>query len=114
MGNGLMMAGMIFQVVTLLLFGALSAEYAFIVWSRQNELSIEARALRRSLKFKCFSGTLVLAYLVILIRCVYQVAEMSGGWGNHIMREENLFTALDSLSVVTSWTLSFDYLANIV
>ena len=99
-GNGVMVAGMIFQVVTLLLFGVLSVVYAFRVWKYQHELDFEANTLRQSLKFKAFLVALVLAYLVILIRCTYRVAEMSGGWGNPVMKEETLFLALDSLSVV--------------
>lgn len=111
-GNGLMIAGMVFQVVTLLLFGVLSVEYAIRVLKHKDELNPETVGMRRSLKFKSFVVALVLAYTVIMIRCVYRVAEMSGGWGNSIMKEETLFTALDSLSVVPLLTQAFDLLTN--
>jgi hypothetical protein len=104
-GNGLMVAGMVFQVVTLLLFGVLAGEYGVRVWKHKHELNPETFTLRRSMKFKLFLVALVVAYFSILIRCVYRVAEMSGGWGNSIMKEETLFTALDSL-----WVLLFCHL----
>jgi hypothetical protein len=111
-GNGLMIAGMVFQVATLLLFGLFAAEYGIRVWKHKNELNPATFTLRRSMMFKSFLGALTLAYVAILIRCVYRVAEMSGGWGNSIMKEEALFTALDSLSVTSSLSKFLSYLTN--
>lgn len=91
-----MNAGIIVQVITLVHFGALSVEFAVKVWKQSHKLSTEAAELGKSLKFKLFLGALGMVYLVILIRCCYRVAEMSGGWGNKIMRNEALFTGLDS------------------
>jgi hypothetical protein len=98
-GNNLMIAGLAFQVFTLVLFGLLAGEYAFRVFDHKHELNPSTETLRRSLKFKLFLGAIFMAYITILIRCVYRVVEMAGGWSedNHIMREETLFLALDSL-----------------
>jgi hypothetical protein len=96
-GNHLMLAGMVFQVITLVVFGVLAGEYAFCVWRHKNELNPATFTLRLSWMFRLLLGALVVAYTAILIRCVYRVAEMSGGWGNIIMREEVGFTILDSL-----------------
>lgn len=95
-GNALMNAGMIAQVVTLLLFGVLSVEYGYRVWRQSYGISPKVSTLSKSLKFKVFLGALGMAYLVVLIRCCYRVAEMSGGWGNEIMKNEGLFMAMDS------------------
>lgn len=95
-GNDLMNAGIFVQVVTLVLFGVLSVEFAVKVCRQSHKLSAEAAELGKSLKLKLFLGALGVAYLSILIRCCYRVAEMSGGWGNKIMRNEALFTGLDS------------------
>jgi hypothetical protein len=41
--------------------------------------------------------SIVLAYSVILIRCIYRIAEMAGGWRNPIMQNQVAFTILDSV-----------------
>jgi hypothetical protein len=92
-----MIAGLAFQVFTLVLFGVLAAEYFIRVWKHKNELNPATYDLRRTMRFRLFMGALALAYISILIRCVYRVAEMAGGWGNPIMQDEALFTGLDSL-----------------
>jgi hypothetical protein len=96
-GNDLMITGLAFQVFTLLLFGCLAAEYFARVWKHKHELNPATFELRRSMRFRLFLGALSLAYLTILIRCVYRVAELAGGWGNSIMQDQALFTGLDSL-----------------
>lgn len=98
-GGNITIAGLAFQVFTLLIFGILSVEYFLRVIKHKSELNPATFELRRSMRFKFFIGALILAYSTIMIRCVYRVIEMAGGWGvsNSIMREESLFLALDSL-----------------
>ncbi len=96
-GNSLMMAGLSFQVITLVAFAVLVAEYFSRVWKQRNELNPRTVELRNSKKFKWFIGALLTAYFAILFRCIYRVAEMSGGWGSPIMRDETTFIVLDSL-----------------
>jgi hypothetical protein len=40
------------------------------------------------------------AYLFILIRCIYRIGEMAGGWKNKISRNQTDFMVLDGLYVV--------------
>lgn len=47
--------------------------------------------------FKIFSCAIVLAYFTVLIRCIYRLPEMAGGWGNPLMRRENEFLLLDGM-----------------
>ncbi|EON66041.1 hypothetical protein W97_05284 [Coniosporium apollinis CBS 100218] len=96
-GNNLMMAGLSFQVFTLLAFATLVTEYFVRVWRHRYELNPRTEELRRSRKFRWFLGALVTAYVAILFRCIYRIAEMAGGWGNPIMRDETTFIVLDSL-----------------
>ncbi|KAF2489289.1 sphingoid long-chain base transporter RSB1 [Lophium mytilinum] len=95
-GNNTMMAGLSFQVFTLLVFGALTAEYFTRVRSHRGELNAATAPLRKSVRFRCFLGAVGLAYLAVLLRCVYRIAEMSKGWASPIMRDEDLFLGLDS------------------
>jgi hypothetical protein len=96
-GNNLMMAGLSFQVFTLAVFALLAAEYAVRVYRHRNELNSDTYQLRKSKRFRGFLVAIIVAYLAIQIRCTYRIAEMAGGWGNTIMRDETLFIALDSV-----------------
>ncbi|KAF2840885.1 parasitic phase-specific protein PSP-1 [Patellaria atrata CBS 101060] len=99
-GNNLMMAGLAFQVFTLTVFAAMCAEYGLRVYRNRHGLNPATEELRRSVKFRGFLAALVVSYLAIQIRCTYRIAEMSGGWGSEIMRDEPLFVGLDSVMCV--------------
>lgn len=92
-GNDLMMAGIVWQVITLLVFGLLVVVYAI---SARSSMS----PVKRSGKFKLFAASLFFAYLTIFVRCVYRIAEMAGGWGNSIMQNEPEFIVLDSVMIM--------------
>lgn len=99
-GNNLTIAGLVFQVVTLVVFGILSCEYLTrTILRHKHELNPATEGLRRSWVFKGFLIAIALAYVTILIRCCYRVAELAGGWSrdNHVLREESLYLGLDSL-----------------
>ncbi|KAF2836508.1 putative RTA1 domain protein [Patellaria atrata CBS 101060] len=96
-GNNIMIFGLVFQVATLLLFGALAAEYGYRVYKFRSQLNEATTALRRSFYFKGAVVGITVAYLAILLRCIYRVAEMVGGWRNAVMQDEPLFIALDSV-----------------
>ena len=96
-GNNLMMAGIVFQVFTLLIFAILSGEYFYRALSRRNEWSQSVVNLVSSMRFKLFVGSISTAFTVIFIRCVYRIAEMAGGWRNDIMQNEAEFIVLDGV-----------------
>ncbi|KAB2580243.1 Sphingoid long-chain base transporter rsb1 protein [Lasiodiplodia theobromae] len=101
-GDHMMMAGLAFQVFTLLVFGALSLEFAFRVWRARDDVPSvlreeeETRELRASLRFRAFVVGLAAAFVAILARCVYRIVEMAGGWRNPVMQDEVAFVVLDS------------------
>lgn len=95
-GDRLMMAGIGFQVVTLFFFGAAAAYYVFCRRRAQNvPFSREATKFLGDTKFRLFVYGFILAYVAIVIRCIYRLVEMAGGWGNPIMQFEPAFIALD-------------------
>ncbi len=96
-GNDLMMAGICFQVVTLVAFAIMAGLYYFRLSRSAVPLSASAEAVKNSTGFKLFLGGFVLAFVTMFIRCVYRIAEMAGGWGNAIMKSEIDFIALDSV-----------------
>ena len=97
-GTNIMIAGLVFQVVTLVVFGCFAADYALACYRHRDRLNPATSTLRNSRRFRLFLLALWLAYVGILIRCAYRVAELAGGWTNNpILRDEGLFIGLDSV-----------------
>ena len=98
-GNDMMMAGIVWQVFTLLIFGVLVGDYAYRVYARRSALQHSAIKLLNATRFQLFIGGLVLAYLTIITRCIFRIGEMAKGWGNPIMQDQTDFIALDSVMI---------------
>lgn len=97
LGNNMMMAGIVWQVFTLAIFGIMSAEYAGHVFKGRNQMTQTGAKLLQDRKFKLFIGAILLAFLAIFTRCNYRIAEMAGGWKNPIMQNERDFIVLDGV-----------------
>jgi len=102
LGTNLMIAGVIFQVVTLSIFGYLLAEYTLRTYRRRDKLSVAASDLLSSWKFRLFAAAIIFAFLGIFTRCVYRIPELTGGWGNELMRNEPEFIALEGVMITLS------------
>ena len=98
-GNNLMMAGIVWQVFTLLVFAGLVTDYVLRARARRAEWQPAAIKLTSSLKFQIFVAGLVLSFITIFIRCVFRIGEMANGWGNSIMQDEVDFVVLDSVMI---------------
>ncbi|KAF3767094.1 hypothetical protein M406DRAFT_355466 [Cryphonectria parasitica EP155] len=108
-GDRTIIAGIALQVVVLLAFGLLSADYWLRArrWVRSAEATEEAKALWGDRRVRMFVGAMMGAYLCVQVRCIYRVAEMAGGWGNPIMQDQPSFTVLDSfMMLITAWLLA--------
>jgi hypothetical protein len=90
-----MEGGIAFQVVTLLIFGALATEI-YILYKKDPSCS----SVFLDPKVKRAIIAVVVAYVAILIRCIYRIAEMAGGWKNPIMQDEVLFVILEGVMCV--------------
>jgi hypothetical protein len=96
-GKNLMIAGFGFQIAALLLFGALCVEYAIRVDKHRDMLDPFTERVRSTKRFRYFCVALVLAYFLIMIRCIYRVTELSGGWTGKLMGNETAFIVLDGV-----------------
>ncbi|KAF1965423.1 RTA1 domain-containing protein, partial [Bimuria novae-zelandiae CBS 107.79] len=101
-GTDIMIGGIIFQVVVLAIFALIVAEYAFRTYRHRSELSPSARSLWTSTKFRLFAGAVGVAYLGILIRCIYRIPELMGGWANDLMRNEVDFIVLEGVMILVT------------
>ena len=91
------MLGLVFQVVTLGVFGAMAADVHLRIRRYQGEFNDSTKELRSSRRFQYSLVATIVAYACISIRCVYRIAEMAGGWRNKIMENEPAFIILDGV-----------------
>ncbi|RGP61718.1 hypothetical protein FLONG3_10434 [Fusarium longipes] len=108
-GNRTIIAGVVLQVIVLLAFGIMGTDYYLRVkkYIHSPEAAPESLRVWQDKKFRMFGFAVMTAYFAILTRCIYRIAEMAGGWGNHIMQDEPSFLVLDSsLVLVTGFCLT--------
>ncbi|KAE9377661.1 RTA1-domain-containing protein [Stipitochalara longipes BDJ] len=102
LGNDIILVGLVTQVITLSIFGLLAMD----VWARiiknNGYLSTTAKEVHNTRRFKGVIGAIVLAYTFILIRCVYRIPEMAGGWSNKVMQDQTLFIILDGVMCIVA------------
>ncbi|KAL2115235.1 hypothetical protein VTJ04DRAFT_10898 [Mycothermus thermophilus] len=118
-GNRTIMAGVALQVVVLAFFGLSGAD--FLIRARKSfkqggnnatntsssSDTLTGSALLAQRNFRLFLIAVISAYSAILIRCIYRIAEMAGGWANPIMQHESSFVVLESFMVlIACWLLS--------
>ncbi|TQN64688.1 Sphingoid long-chain base transporter RSB1, partial [Colletotrichum shisoi] len=89
-GVNVSLAGLIFQVVCLVAFCALFADY-LITCARKTE----ARQ-RMTKRMQTFVAFLFLSSLLILVRCSYRIEELKEGYFSEMFRNEPLFIGLES------------------
>ena len=97
--NDIALAGLSFQVVTLVIFIGLAVDYA-VTWRRHttieppDEVSTSATL---GTPFKIFVLALSSAILLILIRCAYRIDELSKGYGGPLIHNQGLFIGLEGV-----------------
>ncbi|CAM1506038.1 Fc.00g056790.m01.CDS01 [Cosmosporella sp. VM-42] len=106
LGNDVMMAGIAFQVVTLSIFAISALLYVVrrVKAHPSSPFSSTAFETWRSTKFRWFLFGLIAAFTTIFIRCVYRIAEMRGGWGNPIMKDQIAFIILEGCMILFATT----------
>ncbi|CAL8583681.1 phospholipid-translocating ATPase rsb1 [Xanthoria parietina] len=100
-GINIMIAGLVFQVVSLTLFAGLCAEF---FWSVKKHGGVSRSVLQGRLpksvgRLYLFIGSLSLATLCIYIRSIFRVAELQGGFDGHLANDEVTFIILESIMV---------------
>ena len=102
-GVNIALAGLSFQVFTLVCFIGLCLDYA-IRYRRSGDTYYQSKCTRQ---FKIFVGTLAFAIICILIRCIYRIDELSEGYSGPLISDEGLFIGLEGvLIVIAAFTLN--------
>ena len=109
--NGLIVAGIAFQVATMSMCGLLVLDFFFRFRKgkslklqtegagEQTQYEVEQSDPKHRRNFQAFCVSVGFAYVTVLIRCIYRIPEMAGGWGNPLMRKEVEFLLLDGMRV---------------
>lgn len=103
-GKNVMLAGLIFQVVTLVIFMLLAADFTFRTVRHPRGLDQDPVLvrLRASWRFRLFLAALCLSTLTIFIRCVFRVAELSDGWSGPLMARQDLFIGFEGAMIIVA------------
>lgn len=106
-GDHIMVAGLAFQVFTLLLFQVLCLDFALRTVKRMRTMGEAAldsthAKLRASLKFRVFLVVLALSTLCIFIRSIYRVAELGEGWEGALIKNQHLFIGFEGAMVIVA------------
>ncbi|PVH81627.1 RTA1-domain-containing protein [Cadophora sp. DSE1049] len=102
LGTNLMIAGIVWQVATLIAFASLVIDYVVRTRFAWEAVDPEAKALLAQKKFKGFVWAVVIAFVTVFFRCVYRIAEMVGGWANPIMRDEISFIIMEGVMILVA------------
>ncbi|KAK4225110.1 RTA1 like protein-domain-containing protein [Podospora fimiseda] len=107
LGTNIMIAGLVWQVFTLVMFIACCVDFFFRVKKLksseyENNSSRSAHLIRSSKMFKGFLYALAISTLTILWRSGYRVAELSEGFDGPLMAEQDLFIGFESVMILVS------------
>jgi len=101
LGKNIMLAGLGFQVLSLILFAACAGDFAIRVLKNKSQWNTRYLDLLNSKLFKSFILGLVVAVVTIFARSVYRCAELSGGFNSHLfVDDELLFMILEGVMIV--------------
>ncbi|KAF4635722.1 hypothetical protein G7Y89_g2373 [Cudoniella acicularis] len=101
LGKNLMLAGLVFQVVSLVLFAICCGEFGYRVLQNKGNRNPKHTLVCSSTIFKAFLWGLFIASLTITIRSTYRCVELAGGFQGELFRsDEPMFMILEAVMIV--------------
>ncbi|KAJ5080991.1 RTA1 domain protein [Penicillium angulare] len=99
LGVNIMIAGLAFQVFSLLIFLILASEFALRVRNSPKSENDDFTSLRQNKRWKMFIFCLALATITIFVRSVFRVAELQGGFSSALANNEVALMVLESAMI---------------
>ncbi|KAL2823273.1 RTA1 like protein-domain-containing protein [Aspergillus cavernicola] len=100
MGINIMIAGLAWQVASLLIFTGMATHFFLRVRKAPNaDFNPDFDDLRRKPYFKASLYGLAVATIVIIVRSVYRCAELSEGFDGHLANDEVTFMILEATMI---------------
>jgi hypothetical protein len=97
-GTHIMVAGLSFQVASLLLFIVLCIDFALAA----KRSDIAPKTVTTTTKFKAFLIALTVATIAVFIRSIFRVAELSKGFHGPLDNQEITYMILEGLMIVSA------------
>ncbi|XMA09502.1 hypothetical protein WAI453_002293 [Rhynchosporium graminicola] len=94
-GTDIMIAGLIFQVVSLVVFVILCGDFVWRLRKNRNAWNTENSAIYESWIFKGFLYALALATICIITRCAFRAIELFDGFAGALANDEVLYMILE-------------------
>lgn len=105
LGKNIMLAGLGFQVFSLIFFAIAAGEFALRVMKARGDRNPRYVNLTSSRLFKSFLVGLVVAAVTIFARSTYRCVELSGGFnGTLFVSDEALFMVMEGVMIVLATT----------
>ncbi|TAQ90541.1 hypothetical protein B7494_g1120 [Chlorociboria aeruginascens] len=102
-GVNIMIAGLAFQVISIVVFIALCAEFFWNVSKEQKNSRNWASRMKEGKKgFRVFIAAMALATLFILVRSTFRVAELVHGFNGKLANEEVPFMILEGAMIIVA------------
>ncbi|KAJ7246443.1 RTA1-domain-containing protein [Mycena rebaudengoi] len=108
-GANVMLAGIIFQLVAIIVYSALAGDY-FRRYLTDSPARTSVSSTRGVLtpRLKIMIGALLFSTTVLFIRSIYRTIELQNGWNGRIIHTEVYFNVLDGGMVVLAiFTMNF-------
>ncbi|EHK40479.1 hypothetical protein TRIATDRAFT_296433 [Trichoderma atroviride IMI 206040] len=96
-GVNVSMAGLVLQVIVLVIFSAAFADY-MIRYIRSGRRQSQGQAVSRW-RFATFFGGLTVAIVLILARCAYRVAELQAGYDSALFHDQVPFIVIEGVLI---------------
>ncbi|KAL5354407.1 phospholipid-translocating ATPase rsb1 [Pseudogymnoascus australis] len=99
-GVNIMIAGLIFQVVSLTAFMVLCIDFAFRLRRYPNKVNSATTSVRSTFKWKAFLFCLAIATITIFVRSIFRAAELQQGFDGALANNEITFMILEGAMIV--------------
>jgi hypothetical protein len=99
-GIHVMLAGLSFQVISLVAFSVLCAEFAFRVYRAPPSRSQHWKTGEGRNSLRTFELALAGATVLILVRSIYRCAELAGGFRGKLANEETPFMIFEGVMMI--------------
>ncbi|KAF2767944.1 putative RTA1 domain protein [Teratosphaeria nubilosa] len=98
-GVDIMIAGLVLQAISLAVFLLVVADFGLRCRRGVLDMNAEKQKTRERFVFKAFMASLLLATVAILIRSIFRVAELWGGFSGKLWNNETDFLVLDGAMI---------------
>lgn len=109
-GDGMLLAGVAFQVANMVLCGLAMLYYIWRYKSakqtgqqqQDTDYMTDQAHPAKVKKLHTFCWSIVAAYLAVLARCVYRLPEFASGWGSELQQNETTFLIMDGAMIASA------------